>query len=132
MTEYKTRSLSFCGLAKQFLAVPSRLLFIPTYSHIQPDDFISRPAAGHLQRFRLGSIFGVRYRVRSGHRPTRRAIPECQFKVTDPSTNITLTTKTNEAGRFIIPNVNPGTYDITFSKAGFSTRKVNQAGRSGG
>ena len=47
-------------------------------------------------------------------------IPGVEIKLTDPSTNITLTTTTNDSGRFIITNVTPGTYNITFSKAGFS------------
>jgi hypothetical protein len=54
------------------------------------------------------------------------AMPGVDIKLTDPSTNIAHTTKTNEAGRFIIANVSPGTYDITFAKAGFSTRKVDR------
>jgi len=53
------------------------------------------------------------------------AMPGVDIKLTDPSTNITLQTTSNDAGRYIIANVNPGTYNITFSKAGFSTRKVN-------
>ena len=52
------------------------------------------------------------------------AIPGVDIKLTDPSTNITLTTKTNDAGRFIMPNVSPGSYDITFTKTGFSTHRV--------
>ena len=47
-------------------------------------------------------------------------------KLTDPSTNITLSTNSNDAGRFIIVNVSPGAYDITFAKTGFSTRKVDR------
>ena len=54
------------------------------------------------------------------------SMPGVDIKLIDPSTNITLTTKTNDAGRYIIPNVSPGTYNIMFSKAGFSTRKVNK------
>jgi hypothetical protein len=54
------------------------------------------------------------------------AMPGVDVKLTDPSTNIVLTTKSNDSGRFIFVNVNPGTYDITFSKTGFSTRKVNR------
>ena len=54
------------------------------------------------------------------------SMPGVDIKLTDPATNITLTTKTNDAGRFIMVNVNPGTYDITFSKTGFSTRKVDK------
>jgi hypothetical protein len=54
------------------------------------------------------------------------AIPGVDIKLTDPSTNIALTTQSNGAGRFIIANVNPGSYNITFGKAGFSTRAVNK------
>lgn len=53
-------------------------------------------------------------------------MPGVDIKLTDPSTNITLQTSTNDAGRFIIVNVSPGSYNITFGKAGFSTRKVNK------
>src|SRR4030088_1142910 len=52
------------------------------------------------------------------------AIPGVEIQITDPSTNITLKTTSNDAGRFIVVNVNPGIYNITMSKAGFSTRKV--------
>ncbi len=54
------------------------------------------------------------------------SMPGVDVKLTDPSTNITLATKTNDAGRFNFINVNPGTYDITFTKTGFSTRRVNR------
>src|SRR5271166_186675 len=54
------------------------------------------------------------------------SMPGVEIRLTDPSTNITLTTKTNDAGRFIMASVSPGSYDITFSKTGFSTRKVDR------
>jgi Carboxypeptidase regulatory-like domain len=53
-------------------------------------------------------------------------IPGVDVTLTDPSTNITLTAVTNGVGRFIIANVTPTSYTITFSKAGFSARRVNQ------
>src|SRR5580658_4657073 len=53
-------------------------------------------------------------------------IPGVEVTLTEPSTNITLTTVTNDAGRFIFVNVSPGSYNVTFSKTGFSTRKVNK------
>src|SRR5450432_735099 len=53
-------------------------------------------------------------------------MPGVDIKLTDPSTNIALSTKSNESGRFIIANVSPGAYDITFTKIGFSTRKVDR------
>ena len=53
-------------------------------------------------------------------------MPGVDVKLTEPSTNITHTTRTNESGRFIVANVGPGAYDITFAKPGFSTRKVDR------
>lgn len=52
------------------------------------------------------------------------AIPGVEIQLTDPSTNITLKTKSNDSGRFIVVNVNPGVYNVTMTKTGFSTRKV--------
>jgi hypothetical protein len=54
------------------------------------------------------------------------AMPGVDIVLTEPSTNIALKTVTNDAGRYIVVNVSPGSYNITFSKAGFSTRKVNK------
>jgi hypothetical protein len=54
------------------------------------------------------------------------AIPGTEITLTEPSTNITIKTTSNDAGRYIITNVSPGSYNITFSKTGFSTRKVNK------
>src|SRR6266849_2703856 len=51
------------------------------------------------------------------------AVVGAEVKVTDPTTNKTSSTTTNEAGRYIFLNVAPGSYSITVSKAGFSTRK---------
>jgi len=53
-------------------------------------------------------------------------VPGVEIKLTDPSTNITLTAKTNDSGRFTMVDVRPGTYDITFAKQGFSSRRVNR------
>jgi hypothetical protein len=54
------------------------------------------------------------------------AVPGVEVKIIEPSTNTTLLTVSNQSGRFIIPDVSPGTYDIVFTKAGFSTNKVNR------
>ena len=54
------------------------------------------------------------------------AMPGVDVTLIEPSTNITLKTVTNDAGRFIMVNVSPGSYTITFGKAGFTTRKVNK------
>lgn len=52
------------------------------------------------------------------------AVPGVDVTMVDPSTNNTLTASTNEAGRYVFVNVVPGTYNLTFSKQGFSTAKV--------
>jgi Carboxypeptidase regulatory-like domain len=51
--------------------------------------------------------------------------PGTEVKLLDPTTNKVLTATTNESGRYIFLNVAPGTYNITFSKAGFSAYQVN-------
>jgi hypothetical protein len=49
------------------------------------------------------------------------AIPGADVLVTDASTNQTISTKSNAAGRYIFINVNSGTYSLTVTKEGFST-----------
>jgi hypothetical protein len=53
------------------------------------------------------------------------AIPGTEVKVFDTSTNTSFTTVTNDAGRYTLPQVTPGTYSIVFSKPGFSNRQVS-------
>src|SRR5271157_457249 len=53
------------------------------------------------------------------------AVPGTEVKVTDISTNAVQSTITNDAGRYVFTQVNPGTYNITFGKQGFSTFEVN-------
>jgi hypothetical protein len=52
------------------------------------------------------------------------AVAGAVVKLTDPSTNNSLTTQSNESGRFIFINVQPGSYDITMNKQGFSVYKA--------
>jgi hypothetical protein len=52
------------------------------------------------------------------------AVAGAVVKLTDPSTNNSLTTQSNESGRFIFINVQPGSYDITINKQGFSVYKA--------
>jgi len=49
-----------------------------------------------------------------------------QVRLTDPTIKTTLNTTTNDAGRYLLLNVPPGTYNITFSKPGFSTYEANR------
>ena len=57
--------------------------------------------------------------------PQNAVIPGAAVRVIDTSTNTSLTTFTNDAGRYIFPQVAPGTYRIVFSKQGFSNRQVS-------
>jgi hypothetical protein len=47
-----------------------------------------------------------------------------EVKMVDTATNAALTTATNEAGRYIFPTVNPGVYDLTVSRQGFSRARL--------
>ncbi len=44
----------------------------------------------------------------------------------DTSTNTTLSTTTNDAGRYIFLNVPPGNYNLTFTKSGFAVYEANR------
>jgi hypothetical protein len=56
--------------------------------------------------------------------PQNAAIPGVEVKLIDTATGATQTAITNEAGRFIFVNVNNGTFNLTFSKTGFSQSRV--------
>ena len=49
------------------------------------------------------------------------AIPGVEVKLNDVSTGSSQTTSTNDTGRYIFVNVQSGTYNVTFTKAGFIT-----------
>src|SRR5215469_17325686 len=53
------------------------------------------------------------------------AIPGAAVKLVDTSTNIAQTTVTNSEGRYVITPVNPGDYNLTFTKDGFASFQVN-------
>ena len=52
------------------------------------------------------------------------AIPGADVKLTDTSTNTLQSTISNSDGRFVFSSVPPGTYDITFTKEGFTTYDI--------
>jgi len=56
--------------------------------------------------------------------PQNAVIPGAAVRVIDTSTNTSLTTSTNDAGRYVFPQVAPGPYRIVFSKQGFSNFQV--------
>ncbi len=46
------------------------------------------------------------------------------IKIVDATTNSMRETITNDSGRYTIPNVQPGTYEVTVTKQGFTTAKL--------
>jgi hypothetical protein len=52
------------------------------------------------------------------------AIAGAEVKLSDPTTNTSQSTLTNDAGRYVFVNVPPGTYDITIGKTGFTVHKL--------
>ena len=55
---------------------------------------------------------------------SRGAIPGAVVKLHDPATNSTLTTLTNDAGRYIFLNLDSATYALSVSKDGFAVYRV--------
>lgn len=53
------------------------------------------------------------------------AIAGTVVKLTSTTTRQVLTTTTNDTGRYVFLNVNPGTYDLSFTKEGFEAYRVN-------
>ena len=51
-------------------------------------------------------------------------IAGASVKLINHATNTELTTKSNDAGRYLFVNVEPGNYDVTFTMSGFSVQKV--------
>jgi hypothetical protein len=47
-------------------------------------------------------------------------VPDVTITITDTATKAVRTTNTNSAGRYVFVNVTPGSYNVTFTKAGFS------------
>jgi hypothetical protein len=56
--------------------------------------------------------------------PTGAAVPGATVTLTDTATNAARTAITNDTGRYNFPNVPPGNYNITISKAGFRVSKI--------
>jgi Carboxypeptidase regulatory-like domain len=55
--------------------------------------------------------------------PSNAAVAGATVTLTDPSTSAVRTAVTNDAGRYIFPNVPPGVYEISIGKTGFRTTK---------
>jgi len=56
--------------------------------------------------------------------PSGAVVNGATVAITDASTKTTRNVTTNSAGRFILVDVNPGAYEVTFTKQGFSTAKT--------
>ena len=56
--------------------------------------------------------------------PSGAAVVNAEVKLTDPTTNSSQTTKTNEVGRYTFINVSPGTYDLAVSATGFTQSRI--------
>ena len=54
------------------------------------------------------------------------AVPGTQVKMVDPSTGATLSTVSNEAGRYVFSTVPTGKYNLSFTKDGFALYQVNE------
>src|ERR1700731_3534946 len=53
--------------------------------------------------------------------PTGAAIANAKITVTNPATNLSLSTTTNSSGNYTMKEVPPGTYKITVEAPGFKT-----------
>lgn len=56
--------------------------------------------------------------------PSGAAVPGATVTLTDTATNAARTATTNDTGRYNFPNVPPGNYNLTISKAGFRVAKI--------
>jgi hypothetical protein len=57
--------------------------------------------------------------------PSGAAVVDATVTLADPATNTTRTAPTNDTGRYLFANVPPATYNLTVTKTGFRTAKVN-------
>src|ERR1700735_700477 len=57
--------------------------------------------------------------------PQNAPITGAEVRIVEESTTTLFSTVTNDAGRYILPQVTPGTYSVVFSKPGFSNRRVS-------
>ena len=53
------------------------------------------------------------------------AVPEVKVTVTERSTNTSVTTVTNSAGDYTLPNLPTGQYNARFERAGFASAGIN-------
>ena len=56
---------------------------------------------------------------------TQAIIPGVKVSLKNVATNIMATTESNSAGIYVFPSLSPGSYELTFEKEGFRTRRVS-------
>src|SRR5579864_2763782 len=66
--------------------------------------------------------------------PSGALLPGVNVTVRDPTTGITQSANSNEQGQYVFPTLQPGTYELTVTAAGFATAIYNdiliEAGRT--
>ena len=68
------------------------------------------PASAQIQTGRLaGTVYD----------PNKAVVPNATVAVTETATNVTRQVTTSEAGGYVVPSLNPGLYDISFTAPGF-------------
>jgi hypothetical protein len=80
---------------------------------------VATPSALYSQNTSSGAVTGT---VTD---PTGGAVAAAEITLTDTSTNISRTISTNETGRYIFVDVQPGNYNVTINKAGFRVAKIS-------
>jgi HAMP domain-containing protein len=56
--------------------------------------------------------------------PTGAVVPGAMITIVDAGTKVKRTTVSNKSGQYVIPDVPPGTYDVTANKTGFSMDEI--------
>ena len=85
---------------------------------------------GYVTLFLLAGTVGVRAQSATGTvtglitDEQGAVIPAADLKLIETNTGSSRTLQTNDAGRYTIVNVPPGTYDLTVTKGGFQTSKA--------
>src|SRR6516164_9466321 len=91
-----------------------QLMFIVSLAVISTLLLCCAAIPGLAQTGSLGTMVGL-VTAQSG-----AVIPDVTVTITDTATKASRTATTNSAGRYVFVNVTPGSYMVTFTKAGFS------------
>ena len=100
--------LSLSG--RQFVAICAAVFLL----------LVLAPMPLHAQATTAGSIEGLVTDASGG------TVAGATITIADKSTSTARTTTSNEAGRYLLANVPPGTYEITANKTGFNLAKVSE------